>query len=70
MIFVLENKGMLIVDRDTGEKKEVVLNTIYNGKRLPLFDKKAGVEGIAKSRQHDLSGQTIQQEKEIFYCSS
>ena len=48
MIFALENKGMLIVDRQTGAKKKIVLNTMYNGKKLPLFDKKSGVEGIAK----------------------
>lgn len=29
-------------------KKKIILNTIYNGKILPLFDKKSGVEGIAK----------------------
>ena len=48
MIFALENKGILIVDRETGKKKKVILNTIYKEKKLPLFDKKSGVEGIAK----------------------
>ncbi|MBT8343223.1 MAG: SdiA-regulated domain-containing protein, partial [Sulfurovum sp.] len=48
MIFALENKGMLIVDRETGEKKKVPVDTIYNGKKLTLFDKKSGIEGIAK----------------------
>ncbi len=48
MIFALENKGMLIVDRKTGEKKKVTLNAMYNGKKLPLFDKKSGIEGIEK----------------------
>lgn len=48
MIFALENKGILIVDRNTGKKKKVPLDTFYNGKKLPLFDKKSGVEGIAK----------------------
>ncbi|MBT8348603.1 MAG: hypothetical protein HKP62_04045, partial [Sulfurovum sp.] len=48
MIFALENKGMLIVDRQTGEKKKVPVDTIYNGRKLPLFNKKSGVEGIAK----------------------
>ena len=48
MIFALENKGMLIVDRQNGAKKKIILNTMYNGKKLPLFDKKSGVEGIAK----------------------
>ncbi len=48
MIFALENKGLLIVDRESGEKKKVILNTMYDGKKLPLFNKKSGVEGIAK----------------------
>ncbi len=48
IIFALENKGILIVERNTGKKKKVPLDTFYNGKKLPLFDKKAGVEGIAK----------------------
>jgi sugar lactone lactonase YvrE len=48
MIFALENRGMLIVDRETGKKKKVALNAIYNGKKLSLFDNKSGVEGIAK----------------------
>lgn len=48
MIFALENKGLLIVDKESGEKKKVILNSIYDGKKLPLFNKKSGVEGIAK----------------------
>jgi uncharacterized protein YjiK len=48
MIFALENKGMLVVDDQTGEKKEIPLDTTYNGKKLALFNKKSGVEGIAK----------------------
>jgi uncharacterized protein YjiK len=48
MIFALENKGILMIDRQTGKKKKVTLNTMYNGKKLPLFDKKSGIEGIAK----------------------
>ncbi|MCO4845513.1 MAG: SdiA-regulated domain-containing protein [Sulfurovum sp.] len=48
MIFALENKGMFIVDRQTGEKKKVPLDTMYNGIKLPLFDKKSGIEGMAK----------------------
>jgi len=49
MIFALEDKGILIVDAKRGEKKKVTLNTYYNGKILSLFDKKEGVEGIAKA---------------------
>ncbi|GIU00264.1 hypothetical protein TSL6_07700 [Sulfurovum sp. TSL6] len=48
MIFALENKGLLMVDTLTGEKKEIPLDTIYHGKKLPLFNKKSGIEGIAK----------------------
>jgi len=48
MIFALENKGILIVDKETGKKKKVALDTMYKGKKLSLFDKKSGVEGIAK----------------------
>ena len=48
MIFALENKGILIVNKETGEKKKVALDTMYNGKKLSLFKKKSGVEGIAK----------------------
>ena len=48
LIFAVENKGMLIVEREKGKKKKITLNTTYNGKKLPLFNKKSGVEGIAK----------------------
>ena len=49
ILFVLENKGLLVVDSKTGEKKKVELDTLYDGKRLSLFDKRSGVEGIAKT---------------------
>ena len=48
LIFALENKGILIVDRKTGKKKKVTLDTYYHGKKLSLFNKKSGVEGIVK----------------------
>ena len=48
MIFVREDKGLVIVDRSTGKKKKVIIDTLYQGKKLSLFDKKEGVEGIAK----------------------
>lgn len=48
IIFVVENKGILIFDTMTGTKNEVPLNTYYHGKKIPLFDKKSGIEGIAK----------------------
>ncbi len=47
-LFAIENKGILIVNRKTGKKKKVVIDTTYKGKKLNLFSKKAGVEGIAK----------------------
>ena len=47
-IFAIENKGVLLVDRKTGKKKKVHINTSYLGKKRKLFDKKNGVEGIAK----------------------
>jgi uncharacterized protein YjiK len=48
LIFALENKGLLVVDTLTGEKKEIPLDTMYHGEKLPLFNKRSGVEGIAK----------------------
>ena len=48
LIFAREDKGVLIVDRKTGTKKKVILDTFYDGKKLALFDKKEGIEGIAK----------------------
>lgn len=48
IIFALENKGILIVNTKTGKSEKIPLNTMYNGIKVPLFDKKSGVEGIAK----------------------
>ncbi|MCW8820608.1 MAG: SdiA-regulated domain-containing protein [Sulfurovum sp.] len=48
MIFALENKGILIVDTKTGKTEKILLDSMYNGRKIPLFDKKSGVEGIAK----------------------
>ncbi len=48
MIFALENKGMLIIDSQSGDKKEIPLDTTYKGKKLSLFSKRSGVEGITK----------------------
>lgn len=49
IIFALEDKGILIVDQKSGKKKKVIIDTLYQGKKLPLFDKDEGIEGIAKS---------------------
>lgn len=48
IIFVREDKGLLIVDRKSGKKKKVMVDSFYKGKKLALFDKKDGIEGIAK----------------------
>ncbi len=48
MIFALENKGILIVDAKTGKSEKMPMDTMYNGRKVPLFGKKTGVEGIAK----------------------
>jgi len=48
VIFALENQGLLIVDRKTGMKNPMRVDDLYKGKKLSLFGKKAGVEGIAK----------------------
>ena len=48
MIFAIENKGILIVGKKRPHKKKIDLDTIYQGKKLPLFNKKSGIEGIAK----------------------
>ena len=48
IIFAIENKGILLVDRKTGKKKTIIIDTTYREKKLKLFDKKGGVEGIAK----------------------
>ncbi|WP_309499890.1 SdiA-regulated domain-containing protein [Sulfurovum sp.] len=48
LIFALENQGLLMVDRKTGVTKTILVDESYQGKKLSLFGKKAGVEGIAK----------------------
>jgi len=48
-IFAIEDEGLLFVNRKTGKKKKVTFSTDYRAKKLPLFDKKDGVEGLAKN---------------------
>ena len=48
LFFAVEDKGILIIDRAKGTKKEITLNTSYKGKKVKIFNKKAGIEGIAK----------------------
>ncbi|HQR74634.1 MAG TPA: SdiA-regulated domain-containing protein [Sulfurovum sp.] len=49
LLFAVENKGLLRVDRKTGKSEEVKIAQKYQGKSLGIFAKKAGVEGIAKA---------------------
>ena len=44
----IENKGMLMVDTQTGEKRHIPLDTMHHGKKLALLHKKSGLEGITK----------------------
>ncbi len=46
--FAVENKGVLKVDRTSGQKQKIALDTFYEDKKLALLDKKEGIEGIAK----------------------
>ncbi len=48
-IFAIEDEGLLFVNRNNGKKKKVTFDTTYHNKKLPLFDKKDGAEGIAKN---------------------
>jgi uncharacterized protein YjiK len=49
IFFALEDKGVLLIDIQTGKKQKIAPDTQYLGKKLSLFDKKSGVEGIAKA---------------------
>ncbi|MFK5975341.1 MAG: SdiA-regulated domain-containing protein [Sulfurovum sp.] len=49
LIFAVEDKGILIVHKITKKKQLVTIDNHYRGKKISLFDKKAGIEGIAKS---------------------
>lgn len=49
LLFAVENEVLLLVDTKIGKSKKVPLDTRYHGKNLSLFDKKEGVEGIAKA---------------------
>lgn len=47
-IFAVEDKGLLKINRKTNKMKLLSFNTKYKQKNIELFDKKAGIEGIAK----------------------
>lgn len=49
LIFAVEDKGILIVDRKSGDKQKMRFDTYFDGKKVPLFNKKEGLEGIAKN---------------------
>jgi len=48
ILFAIEDRGILILDRATLKTKEIDIEPIYRGKKLPLFEKNMGIEGIAK----------------------
>lgn len=48
IVFAVEDRGFLLLDRKTLKSKMIKLDTHFKGKKLPLFDKKNGIEGIAK----------------------
>jgi len=49
IFFAIENKGILKVQRKRIQKEKIALDTKFKGKKLTLFNKKSGVEGIAKN---------------------
>jgi uncharacterized protein YjiK len=48
-VFAVEDRGILLVERKTGKTKMVRIETVYRNKKLALFDKKNGIEGITKA---------------------
>ena len=48
LIFVVENRGLLVVDRKSHQTKEIEVSPQYQNRTIRLFDNKDGVEGIAK----------------------
>lgn len=48
LIFVVENRGLLVVDTKSHQTKEIEISQRYHNRTIKLFDKKDGVEGIAK----------------------
>lgn len=47
-VFAVEDKGFLLVDRTTNKKKLLKLDSHYQGKKIKIFDKSSGIEGITK----------------------
>jgi len=48
LIFAIEDRGLLVVDKKTDKKSVLMIDTNYEGKSIALFNKKSGIEGIAK----------------------
>jgi uncharacterized protein YjiK len=47
--FAIEDEGLLFVDKKNGKKTKVTFDTVWHEKRIPLFVKKNGAEGITSS---------------------
>ncbi len=47
-VFAVEDRGLLIVNRKTTKKKLIEIDTTYRNKKLDIFSKKSGLEGITK----------------------
>jgi len=48
IVFAVEDRGILLLDRKTYKIREIEINSIYKDKKLHILDKKRGIEGIAK----------------------
>ena len=66
MLFAVENKGILIVERKRGQDKNVILHTNFSGKKVTLFNKKAGIEGIAKHGDRIYLSKQSKKKKDAF----
>ena len=66
LIFAIENKGILVVERKRIKKEKITLDTQYNGKELDLFHKKSGVEGIAKENNRIYLSKQSNKKKKSF----
>lgn len=47
LIFVVENEGLLLFDKQSGATEKIVIDTNFQRKTVTLIDKKSGIEGIA-----------------------
>jgi len=47
-LFAVEDKGILRVDRKSGKMKLITIDEKYQNKKLNIFNKKSGIEGITK----------------------